>query len=135
MTGRQLLQSILALAAAGPVPAQELDQGFFLDLVALESARIEKQACEEKYPEFGERNAAAFAASPQSRKTGEEFITTAAEGETRKKLLAHLPQVRAEIRANYSQMSPQHLKGVCASYASAIDQMYKRGPEPKEKKP
>lgn len=127
--------SMLSLAALFFVPglasAKEIDQGFFLDLAALESARIEKEVCDETHPEFSQKNAAAFAASPQSKKTGEDFITSATEGEARKKLLAHLPVVRTEIRANYSQMSLQRLKGVCASYASAIGQM----PEPKDKKP
>lgn len=121
----RLLSCMVAcnLAAAAQAQAAGLDQGFFLDLAALETSRVEKDVCLEKHPEFNEKNASAFASSPYSKKTAEEMIGALDSADDRRKLLAHLPQLRAEIRAGYAERSPQQLKSVCASYASAIEQM------------
>lgn len=92
--------------------------GVLLELSAMEGYRFEKQICEENYPEFKDRNEAAFRASSYSRMTGEELITSMTPGETRQKLLAALPELRADIRKSY--MKTPHLKSMCSSYAAHI---------------
>ncbi len=126
--------AVCNFASAAQAQAAGPDQGFFLDLAALESSRVEKDVCQEKHPEFSEKNAVAFAASPYSKKTAEELIGALDSADDRRKLLAHLPQLRAEIRAGYAERSPPQLKSVCASYASAIEQMT-RDAQARGKKP
>lgn len=111
-----------ALVAVGIAFASQDDAGLFFDLGALEGARIEKQICQEKHPEFDAKNAAAFLASPYSNTTGEELIASKTTGDTKTKLLAHLPQLRADIRERYVNLNSQRLKSLCASYASGLEE-------------
>ena len=119
-----------ALVAVGLASASQDDVGLVLDLVALESARIEKQICQEKHPEFDAKNAAAFLSSPYSNTTGEELIASKTTGDTKSKLLAHLPQLRADTRERYVSLNPQRLKSLCASYASGLEETTRNSTPP-----
>ena len=104
-------------------------------LSAMEGYRFEKQICEENYPEFKDRNEAAFRASHYSRMTGEELIKSMTTGETRQKLLTALPELRADIRERYTKTKPQFLKSLCSSYAADIIQQSTRNSTAQPAKP
>ena len=89
--------------------------GFF------EGLRIQKQVCEEKYPEFKDKNETAFLVSPYSQTTGEEIISSMAKDDQKQKLLAYLPKLRTDARERFLGMKPDILKGMCASYADTIE--------------
>jgi hypothetical protein len=126
----QKLVGFGALVAVGLSFANQDDAGLFFDLGALEGARIEKQFCQEKHPEFDAKNAAAFLASPYSKTTGEELIASKTTGDTKTKLLAQLPQLRADIRERYVRLNPQGLKNVCASYAIGLEETARHSTAP-----
>jgi hypothetical protein len=90
--------------------------GFF------EGLRIQKQVCEEKYPEFKDKNEAAFLASPYSQATGEEIINSMAKDDQKQRLLAYLPKLRTNTRERLAGMKPEILKGMCTTYADTIKQ-------------
>ena len=123
------------LVFAGTSSKEIQVDGVLFELAALEGYRFEKRFCEESYPEFKDKNETAFRASPYSKKTGEELITSMTTGDIRQKLLASLPEMRAGIRERYMNPKPQFLKNLCSSYAAAIEQQSTGNTTAQQKRP
>lgn len=109
-----------SIAAARFVSADTTDETLHWDIVVLERTRIEKQICDERHPEFKDRNGAAFRSSPFHQVTAEELIKSKATGELREKLLGFLPEYRASVRDDYSA-KPERVRWVCANFASDVE--------------
>lgn len=125
MKSPQILAACLLGTMISLVYAAPSDDEVIQNYMYQEAFHIQLQLCNEKYPEYKEKNDAAASASEFYAQTGEKVIRAMTTGEQQKRLLANLPKFRAEMHEEVknSKTRPEIMKAICADFPEKLQGM------------
>jgi len=110
----------VCMAVATPILASPRGDEIFWAVGIVEAPRILKAVCEDRFPEYKEQNATAFAASPYVQVIGDDLVNKLEDGPQKIKLQQALPRMRDMQATGLRKLNTDVLERMCKGFPESL---------------